>query len=109
MEKQTFKIPDGVDSIEVSQHDGKIVLEFVPVKRKNGDILTVQDGSDKWVMIFKQQAKNSTTVYFHAMLEYDGKLTLNYHTGNDDFRPATEEEKQLLFDKLKENGKRWIT
>ena len=45
-EMNEIKLPKGVESISVTQHDDKIVIEFIPEKRKFkvGDKVRIKDG-----------------------------------------------------------------
>lgn len=91
---------------------GKTTWEgFVPpCKFKDGDIISYSLGT----CIFKGEGRIKGTVnfycgisdaYFHVK---DDKLDPDGHYGDIvDFRLATEEEKQKLFDAIKENGYKW--
>lgn len=82
--------------------DGNIIFEKKEQKFKDGDILC-STHSDV-VVIFKKYDETYDKIFYSY-----------YHTsiGNEDgwfskyFRYATEEEKQLLFDKMKEQKLKW--
>ena len=42
-----IKIPEGVDRISVKQHNGKIVIEFIPEEPKKGDLAIFWDYGDR--------------------------------------------------------------
>ena len=98
-----IKLPKGVDSISVTQHDDKIVIEFIPkeAKFKRGDIL-ISIATPDLTVIFD---KVTSTTAFDSI----------YHNGESSnhgwclglFRHATKEEKQEFFDELEVKGKRW--
>ena len=103
MEKiNKIKIPEGVESISVTQHDDKIVLEFIPEKSKfnRGDILISTVNSGLTVIFDKM-----TPVGFDSI--YNSYSISNNAWGVKAFRHATKEEKQEFFDKLKADGKQW--
>ena len=83
-----------------------------PCKFKDGDIIS----NDKYVAIFYKigtpcGCKSPNVVYYHCYYskkyhEFRGKLDfgIGYST---EFKYATEEEKQKLFDVIKANGYKW--
>ena len=92
-------IPDGCKAIV---KDGSVVFEEEVQEFENGDVLC--------------SAYNSTMVIFKKMHEdHSNRFYTHYNTSHcsnekwnkDTFRHATEEEKQLLFDKMKEQGLKW--
>jgi hypothetical protein len=74
---------------------------------KDGDVI-VSGGDVRYVAIFKAM-KNEYSFYYYALLvlREGTKPLLNNWAGFMDTRPATEEEKQKLFDTIKENGYKW--
>ena len=96
----TITVPEGCraqingNEVIVEKEEKEEVWEF-----KDGDILTSKMGT---VLIFKED-------------EGYGQFTSHYNTADfansfwsiSSFRHATDEEKQLLFDKLKEQDLRW--
>ena len=107
MEKiNEITIPEGVNRIAVTQHDDKIVIEFIPEKSefKEGDFI-YKDGR---IMIVKSYPSN-----YHANAYPEHSSIVHYSDwygvtfSSPTFRHATEEEKQLLIDAMKKDGKRW--
>ena len=105
-EMYEIKLPKGVESISVTQHDDKIVIEFIPEKSKfkEGDFV-YEDGR---IMIVKSYPN-----VYHANA-YPGHRPIVFYNdwylvdfSSPTFRYATEEEKQLLIDAMKKDGKRW--
>ena len=112
MEKiNEIKLPKGVESISVTQHDDKIVIEFIPKgdEFKNGDFV-YEDGR---IMIVDEFYVKR--IGYHALIYPQMDLEVVYNDNyaspiavlSLNFRYATEEEKQLLIDALKKDGKRW--
>lgn len=97
----SLNIPEGCkavikDNVVVFEREEKEeVREF-----KDGDVL--HSIYDHEVLIFK---KNTYSEYFSSHYNYSGKDNNMWMI--DAFRHATEEEKQLLFDKMKEQGLHW--
>ena len=109
MEQQKFKIqvPDGC-SAKIEQQDGFLVVVFEQKKwePKDGDIVAF--GSNKEALTIAIFESNTADNTFSAHIVYNGKLN-SFKPGwiKKNFRPATEEEKQRLFDALAKAGKRW--
>ena len=107
MEKVSeIKLPKGVDSISVTQHDDKVVIEFIPEKPKfkEGDFV-YEDGR---IMIVKKYPYEIYALIYPKMdmlVIYDDTYGVTFSSPT--FRHATEEEKQLLIDAMKKDGKRW--
>ena len=97
----TITIPEGCKaivkgrSVVFEKEEKEEVQEF-----KDGDVL--RSICDHEVLIFK---KNTYSEYFSSHYNYSGKDNNMWLI--DAFRHATEEEKQLLFDKMKEQGLQW--
>lgn len=90
--------------------DGVMVVSPKKVKfePKDGDVLSRYfKGKCRGIFVFKEAGKCKEAI-FHVALDVNGKFIKGdgrYFLGYvDDVRPATEEEKQKLFDKLKEEG-----
>lgn len=102
--EQKFKIqvPDGC-SAKIEQQDGFLVVVFEPKKwnPKDGDIISFGTCG---IGIFKKY----DSIGHEEYVTYVDDLLFN-ETGwlNDNVRPATEEEKQRLFDALAKKSKRW--
>jgi hypothetical protein len=102
----TIAIPDGCKAIV---KDGNVVFE--KEEFKDGDILvTIKDNKRRNAFIYKGTDKNGFHSYY-AGINADGLLSVNDSSnsrwGCYDLSYATEEEKQLLFDKMKEQDLRW--
>lgn len=97
----SITIPEGCKAIV---KDGSVVFEREEKEEergfKDGDVL--RSICDHEVLIFK---KNTCSEYFSSHYNYSGKDNNMWLI--DAFRHATEEEKQLLFDKMKEQGLQW--
>ena len=99
----SLNIPEGCkavikDNVVVfEQKEREEVQEF-----KDGDVLcSIYDNT---VLIFKDVSKCAMG-YFNS--HYNNKGSGNKHWNSESFHHATEEEKQLLFDKMKEQGLCW--
>ena len=106
-----IKIPKGVDRISVKQHDDKVVIECIPKwnEFKNGDFV-YEDGRIMIINKFSEVGiAYSALVYPNIDLdtEYNNHYGLGTNISDLNFRYATEEEKQLLIDAMKKDGKRW--
>ena len=102
--EQNFKIavPEGCTA-EIKQENGFIVVNFKPDKwePKDGDVIAF---GTKGIGIFKTYCSTGHEEY----ATYVNELHFNENGWvNDNMRPATEEEKQRLFDALAKEGKRW--
>lgn len=91
----TITIPEGCN---VTIKDGCVVFmkEF-----KDGDVLCSENGT---VVIFKENDEDDST-YFYS--HYSTESSVIGCWLSSAFHHATEEEKQLLFDKMKEQCLRW--
>ena len=118
----TITIPDGCKAIV---KDGSVVFEKEEKEEaktqdfKDGDVLTSLF-DNKIVFIFKEdeskQKYNKNDYYVcHIYVSYSAgyvievptKDSLSFCGHKEDVRHATNEEKQFLFDKMKEQGLRW--
>lgn len=103
----TITIPEGCKAIV---KDGSVVFEKEQ-KFKDGDILvSVVNGHRNNAFIYESTDKEGFYL-FYVGIDVCGQLSLcealNDRWCNDDLSYATEEEKQLLFDKMKEQGLQW--
>ena len=124
--KKTYKItlPKGakVYTIDAKADDGVLNVtvnleqKYIP---KDGDIVYAQWEGDrsnyKWIFIYKKSLTDpykNCDVYAYLGIERDRKPVSELHfnescTSQELLRPATEAEKQRLFDALAKEGKRW--
>lgn len=102
----TIAIPEGCKAIV---KDGSVVFEREQ-KFKDGDVLVSNNKYERFPFIFKGD-DNKGFHKFYVRLGYCGHLIICKEDvercGNSELSLATEEEKQLLFDKMKEQGLRW--
>lgn len=92
-------IPDGCKAIV---KDGSVVFKKEEQEFENGDVLcSVYNGA---IVIFKEKEKDGSR-YFYS--HYNTDRSSNKGWNSAAFRHATEEEKQLLFKKMKEQGLKW--
>lgn len=103
----TIAIPDGC---KATIKDGVVIFEKEE-KFKDGDILvTIKDNKRRNAFIYKNTDLNGFHSYYVG-INADGLLSVNDSSssrwGCYDLSYATEEEKQLLFDKMKEQGLKW--
>lgn len=100
-------IPEGC---KATIDGNEVVIEKKDIKFKDGDILTSKSGFLRCPFIFKGY-DDKGFYKFYAGMACGETLAVcrgdNERWGNSDPSYATEEEKQLLFDKLKEQGLRW--
>lgn len=99
----SITIPEGCKaivkgkSVVFEKEEKEEVQEF-----KDGDVLcSIYDNT---VLIFKDVSKCAMG-YFNS--HYNNKGSGNKHWNSESFHHATEEEKQLLFDKMEEQGLKW--
>lgn len=95
----TIAIPEGC---KATIKDGNVIFEKEVQEFENGNVLHSVYNST--MLIFKEEEKDhSNRFYTH----YNTNHSSNEKWNKDAFRHATEEEKQLLFDKMKEQGLKW--
>lgn len=105
--EQNFKIavPEGCTA-NIEKKDNFVIVTFEPKewKPKDGDVCVSRKDS---IFIFDGNGSRKTSLHF--ALFKDGSTTYSGALNGDDtgYRYATEEEKQLLFDALAKEGKRW--
>lgn len=108
------KIKNGEEMIDatIEMVDGNMIVlpkveKFEP---KDGDVVTYFNGNKPTIYIYRCGHKYNTSfsAAYSSMLEGCFIGTGEHIAMNrSDIRPATEEEKKLLFEKLKEEGYEW--
>lgn len=113
--EQNFKIavPEGCKS-RVEKKDGFLIVTFEPEKwvPKDGDIYALPSGG---IGIYDSHYKlRNGTIPCYCCLCTDGTFviikpdeTRGFGKFDEELRPATDDEKQRLFDALARKGKRW--
>ena len=103
----SFTIPEGCKAII---KDGSVVFEKEQ-KFKDGDILTPADYVDTTCPFIYKNTDERGLHSYYVGVDTCNQLVIcdnpSYHWRDGTLRHATEEEKQLLFDKMKEHGLRW--
>lgn len=99
----TITIPEGCKAIV---KDGSVVFEKEEKEEvqefKDGDVLCSEYSGA--ILIFKEEEKVDS-MYFYSHYNTEGSSNKGWNKAA--FRHASEEEKQLLFDKMKEQGLKW--
>ena len=102
-----IQIPEGC---KAAINGNEVVIEKEKVEFKDGDILTSKSGFLRCPFIFKGY-DDKGFYKFYAGMACGNTFTIcredGARWGNSDLSYATDEEKQLLFDKMKEQGLRW--
>ena len=110
--KHTFEIPEGCNRVTIEQQGRRIITTFEP-EFKDGDITCANTKESRGIHILK--AIDGFYHHYYCAL-YEGENTSNSvvydHCFNradaiKSLRHATEEEKQMLFDAMAKDGKRW--
>lgn len=109
MEKQTFQIPIGCKTVSIEQIGDTIVTTFEKEQVfKKGDFLVFDETN--LCFIFNNIIENKTNYFYGFYLDTkrvkDGCFE-RWVLSNKTLRLATDEEKQLLLDKMHENGYDW--
>ena len=109
------KIKNGEEMIDatIEMVDGVMVVspKVVKFEPKDGDVLSSDfNGKCQGTFVFEEAGECGEAI-FHFALDADGRFFkgngCNYFGYIYDARPATEEEKKKLFDKLEEEGFAW--
>lgn len=82
---------------------------------KDGDVLAyyseVKDKPIEQIGIFKQYVGRhggcSNTFLAHTGIDWDGDIIINGYMGSTNILPATKEQRELLFEKMKQAGYEW--
>ena len=110
MKKIKLNIPDGCKTVVINLDGENITTEFEPReewKPKDGDFVTSNDGV---IAIYADTRETGGINTYAGYWAGNGNLTTRTDSGwgrTKSYRPATEEEKQRLLDKLKKAGYRW--
>ena len=103
----TITIPEGCKAIV---KDGSVVFEREQ-KFKDGDILVSVDSRKRYSAFIYKDTHDDGFHSYYIGLDTCGQLSISESLSNrwckGDLSYATEEEKQLLFDKMKEQGLQW--
>ena len=101
-------IPEGCKAVI---DDGVVVFEKEDTEFNDGDIVSVTDYlGDTDILILKYRDDRGFNYYYIALSSSENLIQKSddeEYWGNITPVLATEEEKQLLFDKMKEKGLRW--
>ena len=109
--KQTFNIPAGCTVGSIEQDGDKVIIEFKSeYTPKRGDVCVMTTDTGQDVIILVESVLGQGIHTFADFWTRDTIFNINDEIptfANDTFRPAAKGEKQLLFSKLKEKGKRF--
>ena len=109
--KQTFNIPAGCTVGSIEQDGDKVIIEFKSeYTPKRGDVCVMTTCTGQEVIILVESVLGQEIHTFAEFWTRDTDLNINDEItifATDTFRPATDEEKHLLFSKLKEKWKRF--
>ena len=107
----TIAIPDGC---KATIKDGSVVIEKEEQKEqefKDGDVLAYKNSSSNTFPFIYKDTDEDGFYIFYVGVDCSENIQLlddaDDRWGNAPLRLATEEEKQLLFDKMKEKGLKW--
>lgn len=95
----SLNIPEGCKAVI---KDNVVVFEREQEEFENGDVLC--SAYSNTIVIFKEEEKDGSRCFYS---HYNTDLGSNKGWNSEAFRHATEEEKQLLFDAMKEQGLKW--
>ena len=101
------KIKNGEELIDatIEMVDGVMVVSPKKFEPKEGDVITCTRSNCTYTFILKYL--RGDIAYSYAVLLDNGILRDNDWSKYENPHPATEEEKKLLFNKLKEEGYEW--
>lgn len=103
----TITIPEGCKAIV---KDGSVIFEKIQ-EFKDGDILTYANYSDYRCPFIYKNTDTRGRHQFYVGVNRAGRIILSDNAekrwGDGVLQHATEEEKQILFDKMKEQGLQW--
>lgn len=100
-------IPKGCKAIV---KDGSVIFEKIQ-EFKDGDVLACKDSLNITCPFIYKNTDEAGFHLFYIGLNCDGFIekadSINSRWGDNTLRLATEEEKQLIFDKMREQGLKW--
>lgn len=103
----TIAIPDGC---KATIKDGNVIFEREQ-EFEDGDVLAYKNSSSNTFPFIYKDTDEDGFYIFYVGVDCSENIQLlddaDNRWGNAPLRHATEEEKQLLFDKMKEQGLRW--
>ena len=103
----TITIPDGCKAVV---KDGSVVFEKEE-EFKDGDILACAAYVDTTCPFIYKETDEKGLHSYYVGLDFKNQLSIcdnpDYHWGSSVLRLATDEEKQLLFDKMREQRLQW--
>ena len=108
MKQMRINVPEGCTA-NIKKEDGFLIVTFEPKKEekwrpKDGDIVAKETGT---IAIYAWTGEHGSIITYAG---FNMHLTLRKGTGwgyTYEYRPATEEEKQRLFDALAKEGMQW--
>lgn len=88
---------------------GKTTWEgFVPpVEFKDGDVIVMENACGVHIFIYNYTTNEYGDYGYYVILTSSGRIKINKICSGTTYRLATEEERQKLFDAIKENGYHW--
>lgn len=107
METKQYAVPEGCKITSVAIENNNVIVKYEcaePQFKKGDFVFGVNSSGKDWIGIFKNGDIDN--------FEYFSRIVSNVLNYNDNSfitieRLATSEEKQLLIDKMRENGKDW--
>lgn len=101
-------IPDGC---KATIKDREVIIEKEMQEFKDGDVLAYKNSSSNTFPFIYKDTDEAGFYIFYVGVDCSENIQLlddaDNRWGNAPLRHATEEEKQLLFNKMKEQGLRW--
>lgn len=104
----TITIPNGCKAIV---KDGSVVFEKEEKEFKDGDVLVSVRNGHRYNAFIYESTSEMGSHFYYVGLDACNQISIstpqNHIWSNCELAHATEEEKQLLLDKMKEQGLRW--
>ena len=115
--EQNFKIavPEGCTA-NIEKKDGFLIVTFEPEKwePKDGDVIVLEENENYFysIIIYAGESKEGWIKAYVGFFDIGSRIEIDTSSEGfwgkiENYRPATEEEKQRLFDALAKKGKRW--